>query len=185
MTRGLVTASALLGLALAPGAGAQPSPVVLDGTFAMQGTVTTAIHIKGEHRGERIRRTWLFRSSCGQTACQAVDLFRLRGSRQSSDIVLLRRTGPIEYTGHSHFWVSLYCAHRLRPHGGRASETIGVHVLHAALVNGTWYATSIRATYVNPRRVNRTRCPGGIGHDAAAYAGTLASPLPGPVTATS
>ncbi len=185
MMRGPAATVTLLGLALAPSAGAQHAPIALDGTFAMHGTVTAAVHVRGERRGQHIRRTWQFAPNCGQAACPAVELFRLRGSRKLSDVVILRRTGPTHYVGHGHFWVALYCARKLRSHGGRASETIAVHVLHAALVNGTWYATSIRATYVNPLRVNRTRCPGGIGHDAAVYTGTLSSPLPGTPSATS
>ena len=39
------------------------------------------------------------------------------------------------------------------------------------------------ATYNNPKRVNRTPCPGGIGRDAATYTGTLSSPVPTPPAA--
>jgi PKD repeat protein len=65
-------------------------------------------------------------------------------------------------------------------HGGLATERIAVRILSTATIGTTRVATGLSAIYTNPVRENLTRCPGGIGHDAARYRGSRITPLPGP-----
>jgi hypothetical protein len=149
----------------------------------MSGRLTTADDVFGEHPGERVRRTWSFMPQCPGGGCRRVLLKRQRSGRDILDVVMLARQPSGLYLGEGSFWVPLRCAGQVDSHGGLATETITVHITHTQLVGATRFATAIRATYTNPSRTNLTRCPGGIGHDAARYRGHLASPLPGPPTA--
>jgi PKD repeat protein len=99
-------------------------------------------------------------------------------------VLILTRQAPGRYVGRGSFWVPLRCAGRVVRHGGRATETITVRITRTTMVGATRFATAVRATYNNPSRQNLTRCPGGIGHDAATYRGQLTSPLPGPPSAS-
>jgi PKD repeat protein len=108
---------------------------------------------------------------------------RRRSGKHIRDVLVLKRRRQNQYVGTGHFWVALKCAGQLIPHGGRATEKITVRVTHTTLIGTTPVATRIKATYQNPSRANLTRCPGGIGHDAATYGGTLTNPQPGPPTA--
>jgi hypothetical protein len=45
-------------------------------------------------------------------------------------------------------------------------------------VGTTSFATAIKASYRNPWRKNLTRCPGGLGRDAARYQGVMVSGAP-------
>lgn len=168
-------------LLLATVGAAAAAPAVkgrLQGTFAMKGTVITAVNVYGEHVGQRVQRTWTFNPRCPTGACQRVILKRERSGQNILDRVVLTRQAPGVYVGHGQFWVPLRCAGQLVAHGGQASETIAVRIIHTTKVGSTHFATAIRATYNNPTRVNLTRCPGGIGHDAARYHGRLTSALP-------
>lgn len=160
-----------------------PAPVRLQGTFAMAGTVTIAHHVYGEHRGERVRRTWAFLPQCAIGTCRRVLLARRRSNRRLLDLVMLVRQPSGTYRGRGRFWVALRCAGRVIALGGVATETITARVTRTRLIGATRFATALSATYTNPRRANLTRCPGGIGHDAASYRGHLTSPLPAPPTA--
>ena len=155
----------------------------LEGTFAVRGVLTFVNNVYGEHRGQHVRRSWRFVPACASGPCRLVTLERRRSGRHVRDSVVLARRSDVVYRGTGHFWVALVCAGRVLPHGGLATETITVRVTRSAVVGATRLATAIRARYDNPRRVNRTRCPGGIGRDAARYAGRRAGPLPGPPTA--
>jgi len=168
--------------ALAIIAGAVPASAAinarLQGTFTMHGRLTVVDNIFNEHRGQLVTRTWSFTPSCANGACRAVTLTRQRSGQLIPNTLLLKRHGPGLYVGHGTFWVALSCGGRVRPHGGLAYETITVRITGVQTARGVTYATGIHARYVNPTRKNLTGCPGGIGHDAATYAGQLASALP-------
>lgn len=163
---------------------AQTAPLRLQGTFTMHGVLTAVENVYGEHQGQHVRRSWTFVPKCGTGGCRRVLLKRRRSGRHILDLVMLRRQRSGLYRGRGRFWVPLRCAGQVDRHGGLATETITVRITGTQLVGTTRFATAIRATFANISRVNLTRCPGGIGHDAARYRGHLASPLPGPPTAT-
>jgi len=156
----------------------------LQGTFAMRARITFVDNVFGEHRGERLQRSWTFAPWCAAGVCRAVTLDRQRSGRHILDVVVLKHRGAGLYVGQGRFWVPLRCAGQVVAHGGLATETITVRITHTELVGTTRFATGVKATYRNPRRVNLTTCPGGIGSDAAKYSGLLASPLLGPPTAS-
>jgi PKD domain-containing protein len=174
----VAVAFALAASGVAPAQG-QPTPPRLQGTFALRGRLTTVDHVYGEHQGQRVRRTWTFVPQCAAGGCRRVILTRRRSGRHIVNLTVLKRRGPSLYVGRDRFWVALGCSGRVVKHGGLATATITVRITHSAIVGTTRFATAIKATYNNPRRTNLTRCPGGIGHDAASYRGRLASPLPG------
>ena len=175
-------ASTAVALALIAGgteaAGAQGTPAVLQGTFAMRGTVTKAVNVFGEHKGQRVRRSWTFVPQCQTADCPSVLLGRQRSGRHILDTIMLSRQASGLYVGRGHFWVALRCAGQTVAHGGLASETITVQITATTTVGATSFATAISATYKNPSRKNLTRCPGGLGRDAARYRGQLVSGLP-------
>jgi hypothetical protein len=173
----------LAALALVGGlAGATPAGAAIDarlqGTFAMQGQLTVVDHIFGEHKGQQVTRTWTFVPLCVSGVCDRVTLQRDRSGRHLPDTVVLVRQDSGVYVGHGRFAVALYCAGRVRPRGGLALEKITVRITQIQTVAGVPYATTVSASYVNPKRLNLTRCPGGIGHDAATYTGQLSTALP-------
>jgi hypothetical protein len=149
----------------------------------MRGRLTTVDHVYGEHHGQRVRRTWTFLPQCAAGGCQRVILIRQRSAQRIINVVVLTRRMPNLYVGTGRFWVALRCTGRIVKHGGLATETITVRITQSAIVGTTRFATAITATYNNPSRINLTRCPGGIGHDAARYRGRLSSPLPAPPSA--
>lgn len=159
------------------------SGIRLVGNFQMRGTLTSVDNVFGEHRGESVYRTWSFFPHCARGGCNRVTLKRRRSGRRILDVVGLVRRGRDLWVGRGGFWIILRCAGALVKHGGRAHEIISVRVTATATVGTTRLATRLRATYANPSRTNLTRCPGGIGHDAARYRGRLTTPLPGPPTA--
>jgi hypothetical protein len=150
----------------------------LEGSFAMRGTLTFVDNVRGEHQGEHVMRVWTFLPRCASGACARVTLLRRRSGRHVPDSVLLRRRGPGMYRGTGRFWVSLLCAGHVIRHGGLAFEKITVRITRTVLIGSSRVATSVRARYENPRRINLTRCPGGIGRDAARYTGTRVTPPP-------
>jgi hypothetical protein len=155
----------------------------LEGTFTMRGTITFVDNVYGEHRGQHVVHTWKFFPRCRTSPCRRVWLVRRRGSRSKLDVMMLHRRAPGVYVGNGRFWIPLLCAGRIVTYGGVAPETITVRITRTQKVGTTRFATAVSATYNNPTRINQTRCPGGIGHDAARYSGRLTSPLPGPPTA--
>jgi hypothetical protein len=104
-----------------------------------------------------------------------VVLKRFRSPKHVLDTITLSRRSAGVYAGKHRFWLALNCNGSVLKHGGYANETITVQIMHAVVNGGTRTATGIRATYNNPSRFNQTRCPGGIGHDAAKYSGRLNS----------
>jgi hypothetical protein len=164
----------------APGAAA---PARLVGTFTMAGKLTDVRNVLGERRGQRVQRTWFFIPSCATGSCQRVKLVRKRSGKHIRDVLVLKRRRQNLYVGTGQFWIALKCGGDVIQHGGRATETITVRVMRTVQVGTTPFAAGIKATYRNPSRVNFTKCPGGIGHDAATYRGTLSSQAPGPPAA--
>lgn len=168
-------------LVLVAGGAASGAPALkgrLQGTFTMHGTVTTAVNVYGEHVGQRVTRKWTFIPQCPTGSCRRVTLKRQRSGQHVIDRIVLTRKSAGVYVGHGRFWVALRCAGQVVAQGGLASETITVRITRTAPVGASNFATAIQATYDNPTRVNLTRCPGGIGHDAARYHGHLVSELP-------
>jgi hypothetical protein len=184
MGRMLVAAFALAAaLALISAAPGLAAPARLGGTFLMLGKLTFVQHVLGEHRGQRVQRTWIFIPRCATGACTRVTLVRRRSGKHIRDVVLLKRRRPSLYVGTGHFWIALKCAGQVVGHGGKATEKISVRITHTAVAGATTFATAIKATYQNPSRVNLTKCPGGIGRDGARYGGKLTSQSTGPPTA--
>jgi hypothetical protein len=179
-------AAALTTLALvlvaAPSADAAGRGARIQGTWTMDGLVTRAHGVRGEHRGQRVRRTWLFVSPCGSGPCRSLRLLRERAGGNVAPLVLRRRRTN-HYTGHGRFFFALRCNGHVYRHGGIARYTLRLHVTRSAVVQATHFATAISAAYTNVRRVNRTPCPGTLGRDAGRYSGGLTSALPTPPTA--
>jgi len=180
-TAGAASLLLLLTLLGAAPAQAQPEPLVR-GPFFMTGRVTVAKHVGGERRGQVVLRGWLFASGCATAGpCRTVVLLRARAG--GADRVVLRLVGEHRYAGSGSFSVPVSCAGRRFARGGVAPFSIVVEVVGTQAEQGVSFATAITASYVNPRRVNRTHCAGFIGHDAARYAGGLATGLPAPAQA--
>ncbi len=137
----------------------------------MTGHVTVADNVRGEHRGQAVLRTWAFLPTCAAGPCPTIALLRRRA--HGTDRVTLHRRGPDLYRGHGVFYGPLYCAGRVHHPGQRVPFTITVHVTATAVSGGQLVATRLSATYVNPARVNLTRCVAFLGHDAARYRGAL------------
>lgn len=177
MRRGAVLAATIaVGGVLAPPAGAVTG--VMAGTFTMQGRITRAIGIRGEHEGQRMTRTWALINGCQGFPCQSIAVARFRGGQQ--EFVGLRAAGEGVWSGSGSFTFPLRCAGKRYPKGGLARFAMSVRVLEVQLVQSVPFATSISASYEGRSRINRTPCAGGFGSDAARYTGTLASPLPTP-----
>jgi hypothetical protein len=178
----LLSALVLIASGTGTAAARRYSDARLQGSFTMRGTVTFVDNVYGEHRGQHVVHTWKFFPQCRSGSCRRVWLVRRRGSRNRLDVMMLHRRGPGVYSGNGRFWIPLLCAGRIVKYGGVAPETITVRITQTHTVGTTRFATAVSATYNNPLRINQTRCPGGIGHDAARYSGRLASPLPAPPT---
>jgi PKD domain len=182
MRAAVATATVVL-LALAATPAGAATRARLEGTFSMRGRLTVVDNVRGEHRGQRVQRSWSFAPHCGRGVCN-VTLTRRRGGRHKLDVLVLTQHRPGVYVGRGRFWVVLKCAGSTVAHGGIADETITVRITRAQMVGSTPFATAVSASYSNPSRTNLTRCPGGIGHDAAKYRGRLSSTLPAPPTAS-
>jgi hypothetical protein len=182
----VLAATAIVLCVVAPAAAAPPplrSPVGdarVTGTFTMSATVTAARNVPGEHVGQLLTRTWVLNGlECAASVCPSLTLEREREAGVHETLTLAR-TGPGTYAGGSTFYVPLRCHHRLHPHGTRAPYRIEVAVAGVETVQGVAFARQIAATYVNPRRIDATRCPLGPSHDAATYTGSATSPLLAP-----
>jgi hypothetical protein len=168
-----LAAAVVLGLGGGSASAAHPIDALLQGTFTMKGKITVAAHVYGEHAGQHVTRSWTFVPGCSAGGCQKVVLKRFRSKRHVLDTITLHRKSPGVYVGKHRFWLALRCGSALVKHGGYGNETITVKIVRAVVNGGTRHATGIRASYDNPSRYNETRCPGGIGHDAATYRGQL------------
>ncbi len=143
----------------------------LQGTFALSGRITVAVHVKGEHPGQQISRTWTFVPLCTAGPCSSVEL--IRGRATGTDTLTLHETAPGQYSGRGQFYAPLGCAARINPRGEAVPFTIGVRVTAASTSPTGAVATTIAATYTNRSRLNLTRCVALSSHDAAVYQGQL------------
>jgi len=139
----------------------------------MTGRITVAKHVRGEHRGQAVRRVWRFTPLCSSGGlCPTVALARGRAS--GTDHLVLHRTSPAHYSGRGSFYAPLRCGQRLYRRGERVPFTIAVTITGATLEGLQVLATAISATYRNQHRINQTPCvatTGTLGHDAARYTG--------------
>jgi hypothetical protein len=143
----------------------------LQGQFRMTGRVTVARHVLGEHAGQLVSRTWTFTPLCPAGACRRIGLIRQRGT--GTDHIVLHLTGVDRYKGHGRFYAPLRCGKRTVARGQAVPFTVRVRITATAVANGVPVARRLRASYVNRRRINRTRCVAPPAHDAAVYTGTL------------
>ncbi len=166
---------ALLVLALAmvaPAvASAQQTEARLESTFQMSGRVTVARHVRGEHVGEIVQRTWTFTPLCATGACAQVRL--VRGRANGTDSLILDHTTPGHYAGTGRFFAPLKCAGIVYPAGEEVPFRINVQITATTMAaDGSTTASAITATYVNMTRLNLTRCVIALGHDSARYTGS-------------
>jgi hypothetical protein len=169
----LATAAAVLTGAGAAAAQVDPSTTArLQGQFALTGQITVAVRIRGEHAGQRVLRSWTFTPLCPTGGCEQVELVRQR--QRGTDSVVLNLQSPDYYVGHGRFFAPVRCGGRRHARGTSVPFTISVQITGARIVSGSAVATQVQASYVNPQRVNRSRCVTIPGHDAATYTGTLA-----------
>ena len=144
----------------------------------MRARVTQAVNVRGEHRGQRLRRTWVVRpQSCTGGICASLLLDRERSAGRH-DTLTLFRIGRGVYAGHGAFDVPLRCRGVVYEQGAHAPYRIALHIRAAKIVQGIPFATSVTATYVNRYRRNTTPCRLGPSHDAARYRGSV-QVLPG------
>jgi hypothetical protein len=169
----LLAPLALVALALsAPAASGQPSPAPLQGTFAMSGHVTVAVHVKGEHAGQSISRMWTFTPLCSATPCGSVSLTRSRLGGSDTLTLALQPSG--NYIGTGRFYAPLRCRGRVRARGEAVPFTITVQITATTRTSaGALVTTGIAATYTNRKRTNLTRCVALPSYDSATYVGTL------------
>jgi hypothetical protein len=148
----------------------------LVGAFRMSGTITTAVNVRGERKGQRITRKWTFTgSSCGETACARLALKRERSAKQFSSVVLKLRSGV--YSGSGSFDAPLRCLGKTYRRGETVPYRVSVRITSAVLFDGIPFAYGITATYTNTKRIDHTRCPLGPSHDAARYTGVFTGPV--------
>jgi 3-mercaptopyruvate sulfurtransferase SseA len=118
-----------------------------------------------------VLRSWTFTPLCASGGCEQVELVRQR--QRGTDAIILDLRAPDNYVGQGRFFAPLRCGGRRHARGESVPFAIAVQITNARISAGQAVATQLQATYINPRRVNRTRCVAIPGHDAAAYAGTL------------
>jgi len=181
----LLALTAAFAVSLAVGAPAAPAagdPHVV-GTFAMSGVVTKAYNVRGEYRGQRVKRTWLFKAICSVPAsCERLVVTRVRGPGMS-DTITLRRVSTGLYKGTGTYAIPLECGGEQLPAGGSGRYSLAVHIRKSQRVQKVRFATRIAADYKSLSRVNHTRCPGLLGADAASYRGRAVT-VPGRPSAT-
>ena len=153
----------------------------LQGNFAMRGTLTYVDHVFGEHAGSTSRKVDLL-PDCAAGPVQAGSAGAPPRSRHQLDVLTLYRRGTRPIRRERALLAPLRCGGSVEVRRDRDGDDHPPD--HGNATSGqSRFATELRATYVNPQRTNLTRCPGGIGHDAATYAGR-SSPLPRPPTAS-
>jgi hypothetical protein len=151
---------------------AAPGNPSLEGYFLLNGRITSAVHIPGEHAGQRLRRSWVFLPLCRAGACVDVALIRSRGR---GGTIVLHRTAPALYQGEGSFFAPVRCGHRVFRTGATVPFAIAVRILSTRLAGSAGdgatrlVASAIRATYTNPLRVNRTPCVAVSARDSATY----------------
>ena len=147
----------------------------------MNGKITRADNVRGERKGQKVKRKWTFTSTCASGPCSKVSLRRERSSKQF-DKLTLKRSGA-SYAGSGKFYVRLKCNGRTYNRGGIAYYTVRVTATKSRTVQGKRFATRVSASYNNTKRVNKTPCGGSIGRDAGTYTGKLTSAFPTAPTA--
>jgi hypothetical protein len=185
MRRRILGGALLATAALAPWAAAAtpgtPSAARLGGEFSLEGKVTAAVNVAGEHAGEVALRAWRFTPLCNRGACAKVKL--VRHKPRGSDSVTLHRTSAGHYAGSGRFYAALKCGRRTYAKGEQVPFTITVHVTGAQVIAGVDTATRVRATYTSRSRKNLTPCVIAPSHDSASYHGHLVTSAPsGPGT---
>jgi PKD repeat protein len=177
---GVVLLLSAAGLARAAVAGVADARI--NTTYVMQGHVTAAVRVRGEHRGQQVRRRWTFTGlGCLGSTCPRLALRRQR-SANHYDRLTLTRVAVGSYAGSGRFYAGLRCRGRRYRRGLIVPYRITVQVAGAVAMQGIAFAAQLTATYTNLRRIDRTPCPLGPSHDAARYTGT-AAPLPAPPAA--
>jgi hypothetical protein len=148
----------------------------IQGRFVMIGRITQAVDVKGEHKGQRLKRRWTFRAlGCsGGSRCRRLRLHRQR-SAGIVNTLNLKRDGVGRFAGTGTFYAGLRCAGQKYPRGELVPYRVTVRVLSAFRIGKVIYAYTIAATYRNRMRIDRTACPLGASHDAATYVGILTS----------
>jgi hypothetical protein len=169
------TAAAATPTAVAPHAAvAQPAPsqARLEGTFQLTGRITVARHIRGEHVGQVVQRTWMFAPLCATGPCAQVRVVRARAT--GTDSLILTQTTPGHYAGSGQFFAPLECAGTVYAGGEEIPFKINVQITASTTAaDGTTVASAISATYVNRSRLNLTRCVIVLGYDSARYSGPV------------
>jgi hypothetical protein len=174
---GTAAVAALLGAAAASGHVAHRA-VRIDGKFAMNGRITRAVNVRGERRGQQIRRSWVITPidcKLGPAACPRLQLVRRRANGQRLRIVL-RRHAHGAYRGSGVFFVPLRCRQRVYRHGSRVRYLITLRATSSVRFGQVALATRLRASYFNGSRRDLTPCPLGPSHDAALYTGRFVPP---------
>jgi hypothetical protein len=174
---GTAAVAALLGAAAASGH-VPHRAVRIEGTFAMNGRITSAVNVHGERRGQQIRRSWVVTPidcKLGPAACPRLRLVRRRAGGQRLRIVLRRHAGGA-YRGSGVFFVPLRCRNRVYRHGSRVRYLITLRASSSVRFGPIRLATRLHASYFNGSRRDLTPCPLGPSHDAALYAGRLIRP---------
>lgn len=155
-----------------PAARAAADPHVV-GSFALSGVVTTAYNVRGEYRGQSVKRSWSFQPLCSTVlSCERLVVTRVRASG-GRDTVMLWRVSRGVYRGRGSYTIPLQCGRRKLVAGGIASYSLTVRTQKSRVVHRIRFATQIAATYKSVARVNGTRCPGFLGRDAASYRGSV------------
>jgi hypothetical protein len=174
----LIAASVAIGAVCATGARAaaprqtpDPTTAQLQGSFVLEGHVTVATNVRGEHVGQRVVRRWSFTPSCPTGPCPQVALARDR--QRSVDLLELQVVSPGFYRATGVFYAPLRCGGRIHRRGEEVPFTITVRITAAAEFAGVIIATAIHATYVGQKRINLTRCVLPPTRDAAVYNGQV------------
>jgi hypothetical protein len=186
LQRTSITVALLAGAAIAagsaPAAQAARDARVL-GTFTVAARVTTAVNVRGEHRGDRYIRHWQVEPhGCKGDRCASLVLVRERSAGNHDRTTLYRRAAGV-YSGTGRFFAPLSCDGKVYPHGSRVPFRITLRVAARRPSGGVNFATAITGSYVNTRRGNGTPCVFSPGHDAGTYRSIAAPPLPTPPTA--
>jgi hypothetical protein len=172
VTVGAVAALATLTAPLSAAA-ASPDPLLaqarLGGVWGMLGTVTKAVGIPGEHRGEKVSRTWTFTPQCVTGQCPTVALQRNRAG--GTDSLLLTLRSPGYYTGAGSFYAAVRCRGISYAKGELVPFTVAVRITAAVATSAAVDATHVTATYRNRQRIGLTRCVSPPSHDSASYRG--------------
>jgi hypothetical protein len=179
---GLCAGLAGLAAPATSGAAAAVNPLLanarVQGQFQLAGLVTVAKDVVGEHKGQKVLRTWTFTPACPTGACATLKLTRGRGRGNGTDKLVLQRTVAGSYQGSGSFYAPLRCGGRIDPQGEQVPFSVTVTVTAAGQGQFGVLATRLKATYTNPLRINRSRCVAFLGHDAATYHGHLVPPRP-------